>query len=110
MKQDKWNGYGWIKEANKRVWAPFDKEDPLEWILIGFGIGALVVLALVGVADWILQQQYQQQCFYCICITVMMTIINMGEWFIDVYTCLLSIMIVGTVILVLIQHILEGFE
>ena len=56
MKQDKWNGYGWIKEANKRVWAPFDTEDPLEWILIGFGIGALVVLALVGVADWILQQ------------------------------------------------------
>ena len=37
-------------------------------------------------------------------------IINMGEWFIEVYTCLLSIMIVGTVILVLIQHILEGFE
>ena len=36
----------------------------------------------------------------------MMIIINMGEWGINV----LSIMIVGTVILVLIQHILEGFE
>ena len=44
MEKNKWNGYGWIKEANKRVWAPFDREDPLEWILIGFGIGALVVL------------------------------------------------------------------
>ena len=54
--KSKWNSYGWIEKANKRVWAPFDKEDPLEWILIGFGIGALVVLALVGVADWILQQ------------------------------------------------------
>ena len=55
MKKDKWNGYGWIKEANKRVWAPFDKEDPLEWILIGFGIGALFVLTIIGVIDWIIQ-------------------------------------------------------
>ena len=28
------------------MWAPFDREDPLEWILIGFGIGALVVLVI----------------------------------------------------------------
>ena len=63
MDKNKWSGYGYpkrsrsiLKRMNDTVWAPFDKEDPLEWILIGFGIGALVVLALVGVADWILQQ------------------------------------------------------
>ena len=40
----------------------------------------------------------------------MMTIINMGEWFIDAYMCLLTIGIVDTFILVIIQHILEVFE
>ena len=40
---------------NDTVWAPFDKEDPAEWILIGFGMGALVVMLLVGVFDWISQ-------------------------------------------------------
>ena len=53
--KSKWNGYGWIEKANKRVWAPFDQEDPLEWILIDFGIGALFVLTIIGVIDWIIQ-------------------------------------------------------
>ena len=55
MKQDKWKGYGWISKANETIWAPFDKDDPTEWILIGFGMGALVVMLLVGVFDWISQ-------------------------------------------------------
>ena len=50
--KSKWNGYGWIEKANKRVWAPFDKEDPLEWILIGFGIGALFVLTIIGAVSY----------------------------------------------------------
>ena len=66
-----------LKKANKRMWAPFDKEDPLEWILIGFGMGALVVL-LVGVLDWI-YSIILQQCSCCICITVMTTTTNMGK-------------------------------
>ena len=40
---------------NDTVWAPFDKDDPAEWILIGFGIGAALVLLLVGVFEWISQ-------------------------------------------------------
>ena len=55
MKENKWNGYGWIKRANYEVWKPFDREDPTEWILIGFGIGAIVVMLLVGVFEWISQ-------------------------------------------------------
>ena len=55
MKHDKWNGYGWINKANKTIWAPFDKEDPTEWILIGFGMGCLVIMLLVGVFEWISQ-------------------------------------------------------
>ena len=39
-----------------------------------------------------------------------MTITSMGEWFIDAYVCLLTIGIVGTFLLVVIHHILEGFE
>jgi alpha-beta hydrolase superfamily lysophospholipase len=62
LKDNKWNGYGYpkksrsiLKRMNDTVWAPFDKEDPAEWILIGFGMGALVVMLLVGVFDWISQ-------------------------------------------------------
>ena len=55
MKENKWNGYGWIKRANYEVWKPFDREDPTEWILIGFGIGSALVLLLVGVFEWISQ-------------------------------------------------------
>tara|TARA_Y100001937_G_scaffold94774_1_gene128576 strand:+ start:192 stop:362 length:171 start_codon:yes stop_codon:yes gene_type:complete len=56
MKEPKWNGYGWLRKCNNEVWKPFDKEDPLEWILIGFGIGAIFILTLVGVFEWITQQ------------------------------------------------------
>ena len=55
LMRSRWNGYGWLKKANHEVWKPFDKEDPAEWILIGFGIGALVVMLLVGVYEWITQ-------------------------------------------------------
>tara|TARA_Y100000768_G_scaffold306761_1_gene240769 strand:+ start:288 stop:602 length:315 start_codon:yes stop_codon:yes gene_type:complete len=59
----KWTGYGYpkvekrsmISKMNDTIWAPFDKDDPLEWILIGFGIGAVVILTLVGVYEWISQ-------------------------------------------------------
>ena len=53
--KDEWKGYGWIEKANHEVWKPFDREDPTEWILIGFGIGAVVILTLVGVFEWISQ-------------------------------------------------------
>ena len=57
--------YAYVKNRNgqhislygdrlKRV-TGFDKDDPTEWILIGFGIGAAVVLLLVGVFEWISQ-------------------------------------------------------
>ena len=62
MDKNKWSGYGYpkksrtiLKRMNDTVWAPFDKEDSAEWILIGFGMGALVVMLLVGVFDWISQ-------------------------------------------------------
>ena len=62
MEKNRWSGYGYpkksrgiLKRMNDTVWAPFDKEDPAEWILIGFGMGALVVMLLVGVFDWISQ-------------------------------------------------------
>ena len=62
MEKNKWSGYGYPKKSksvlrrmNDTVWAPFDKEDPAEWILIGFGIGAALVLLLVGVFEWISQ-------------------------------------------------------
>jgi hypothetical protein len=62
MEKNRWSGYGYPKKSrgilqrmNDTVWAPFDKDDPAEWILIGFGIGALVVMLLVGVFDWISQ-------------------------------------------------------
>ena len=62
MEKNKWSGYGYPKKGksilqrmNDTVWAPFDKDDPAEWILIGFGIGAALVLLLVGVFEWISQ-------------------------------------------------------
>ena len=62
MEKNKWSGYGYPKKSksvlrrmNDTVWAPFDKDDPAEWILIGFGIGAALVLLLVGVFEWISQ-------------------------------------------------------
>ena len=58
MEKNKWSGYGYPKKNQsvlKTIWAPFDKEDPTEWILIGFGIGAIVVMLLVGVFEWISQ-------------------------------------------------------
>ena len=53
--ESKWKGYGLIEKAIHEVWNPFDREDPSEWILIGFGIGAIVVMLLVGVFEWITQ-------------------------------------------------------
>ena len=62
MDKNRWSGYGYPKKSkgilqrmNDTVWAPFDKDDPAEWILIGFGIGAALVLLLVGVFEWISQ-------------------------------------------------------
>ena len=62
MEKNKWSGYGYPKKSksvlrrmNDTVWAPFDTDDPAEWILIGFGIGAALVLLLVGVFEWISQ-------------------------------------------------------
>ena len=62
MEKNKWSGYGYprkskgiLERMNDTVWAPFDKDDPAEWILIGFGIGAALVLLLVGVFEWISQ-------------------------------------------------------
>ena len=62
MDKNRWSGYGYPKKGksilqrmNDAVWAPFDKDDPAEWILIGFGIGAALVLLLVGVFEWISQ-------------------------------------------------------
>ena len=62
MEKNRWSGYGYPKKSkgifqrmNDTVWAPFDKDDPAERILIGFGMGALVVMLLVGVFDWISQ-------------------------------------------------------
>ena len=62
MEKNKWSGYGYprkskgiLERMNDTVWAPFDKDDPAEWILIGFGMVAAVVLLLVGVFDWISQ-------------------------------------------------------
>lgn len=62
MEKNKWSGYGYprkskgiLERMNNTVWAPFDKDDPAEWILIGFGIGAALVLLLVGVFEWISQ-------------------------------------------------------
>ena len=62
MEKNKWSGYGYPKKSkgvlqrmNDTVWAPFDKDDTAEWILIGFGIGAALVLLLVGVFEWISQ-------------------------------------------------------
>ena len=62
MEKNRWSGYGYPKKSksvlrrmNDTVWAPFDKDDPAEWILIGFGIGAALVLLLVGVFEWISQ-------------------------------------------------------
>ena len=62
MEKNRWSGYGYPKKGisilqrmNDTVWAPFDKDDPAEWILIGFGIGAALVLLLVGVFEWISQ-------------------------------------------------------
>ena len=62
MEKNKWSGYGYprkskgiLERMNNTVWAPFDKDDPTEWILIGFGIGAALVLLLVGVFEWISQ-------------------------------------------------------
>ena len=63
MDKNKWSGYGYPKKNNQSIfskmndtiWAPFDKEDPTEWILIGFGMGAAIVLLLVGVFEWISQ-------------------------------------------------------
>ena len=62
MDKNRWSGYGYPKKSksvlrrmNDTVWAPFDKDDPAEWILIGFGIGAALVLLLVGVCEWISQ-------------------------------------------------------
>ena len=51
----KWKGYGWIEKANHEVWKPFDREAPTEWILIGFGIGVIIMMILVGVFEWISQ-------------------------------------------------------
>ena len=42
-----------MKKWLDAIWQPFDKEDSTEWILIGFGMGAVVVLLLVGLYDWI---------------------------------------------------------
>ena len=63
MDKNKWSGYGYPKKNNQSIlskmndtiWAPFDKDAPAEWILIGFGIGAALVLLLVGVFEWISQ-------------------------------------------------------
>ena len=62
MEKNRWSGYGYpnkskgiLQRMNDTVWAPFDKDDPAEWILIGFGIGAALVLLLVGVFEWISQ-------------------------------------------------------
>ena len=62
MDKNRWSGYGYprksksvLRRMNDTVWAPFDKDDPAEWILIGFGIGAALVLLLVGVFEWISQ-------------------------------------------------------
>ena len=62
MDKNRWSGYGYPKKSksvlrrmNDTVWAPFDKDAPAEWILIGFGIGAALVLLLVGVFEWISQ-------------------------------------------------------
>ena len=62
MDKNRWSGYGYTKisksvlrRMNDTVWAPFDKDDPAEWILIGFGIGAALVVLLVGVFEWISQ-------------------------------------------------------
>ena len=62
MEKNRWSGYGYPKKSkgilqrmNDKVWALFDKDDAAEWILIGFGMGAAVVLLLVGVFDWISQ-------------------------------------------------------
>ena len=62
MEKNKWSGYGYprkskgiLERMNDTVWAPFDKDDPAEWILIGFGIVAALVLLLVGVFEWISQ-------------------------------------------------------
>ena len=44
-----------LRKQTKECGHHFDKEDPLEWILIGFGIGALFVLTIIGVIDWIIQ-------------------------------------------------------
>ena len=62
MDKNRWSGYGYPKKSksvlrrmNDTVWAPFVKDDPAEWILIGFGIGAALVLLLVGVFEWISQ-------------------------------------------------------
>ncbi len=42
-----------MKKWLDAIWQPFNKEDSTEWILIGFGMGAVVVLLLVGLYDWI---------------------------------------------------------
>tara|TARA_R100000231_G_C5286390_1_gene153222 strand:+ start:57 stop:233 length:177 start_codon:yes stop_codon:yes gene_type:complete len=58
LKDNKWSGYGYPKKNHnvlKTIWAPFDKEDPTEWILIGFGMGSIVIMLLVGVFEWISQ-------------------------------------------------------
>ena len=62
MEKNKWSGYGYprkskgiLERMNETIWAPFDKDDPAEWILIGFVIGAALVLLLVGVFEWISQ-------------------------------------------------------
>ena len=44
-----------MKKLLDTIWEPFDREDPTEWILMGFGIGAIVVMLLVGVFEWITQ-------------------------------------------------------
>ena len=62
MDKNRWCGFGYptkgksiLQRMNDTVWAPFDKDDPAEWILIGIGIGAALVLLLVGVFEWISQ-------------------------------------------------------
>lgn len=42
-----------MKKWLDAIWEPFDKEDSTEWILIGFGMGTVVMLLLVGIYDWV---------------------------------------------------------
>ena len=38
-----------MKKWLDAVWAPFDKNDPAEWILIIFGFAMLLVFGIVGI-------------------------------------------------------------